>query len=68
MIALIIIVVLIAFILSIRLGVDIGYNDENLKVFVKASVLSFKIYPSERKEKKTDKNPKEKQKSRMIKV
>lgn len=67
MIALIIIVVLIAFILSIRLGVDIGYNDENLKVFVKASVLSFKIYPSERKEKKTDKKPKEKTKKQSDK-
>jgi len=62
MIALIIIAVLIALILSIRLGVDIGYNDEKLKIFVKASVFNFKIYPSERKEKKTENKSKEKTK------
>lgn len=62
MIALIIVVVLIALILSIRLGVDISYNDENLKILVKASVFKFKIFPPERTEKKTDKKQKEKAK------
>lgn len=62
MIALIIVVVLIALILSIRLGVDISYSDENLKIFVKASVFNFKIFPPERKEKKTENKPKEKTK------
>ena len=65
---LIVLLVLLVLVLSLRVGVDVGYDGENVRVFLRVSRWTFCLFPREKTKPKKQRKPKQKKKQGKLDI